>query len=834
VELVRLDVRIVDDQGLPVKDLRAEEVQVFEGATERPVVLFQHIAEPVGSYLEVARRTIGAEVSTNQGSPRGHLYVFVFDQSHISPGNEIRARQAVDRFLHTRVKPGDRVALYALPGPGPQIPFTSNINIALAELPKVRGEMGRQGFSAGGNLSDYEAYQIARGNDAMLQRALTRASAVNAPGADVGGVDATATAATRTSGTTIDASPMAIEVARSAAKTVIARADADTHSFLVTLSDVIRQLAAIEGRKSVILVSEGFFADNVATDVDRVAAAASEAYAVIYSLDINRRGIDFNAEASTGADPFMEVQSRLEPLGTLAAETSGELVLDASGRGDQVLNRIATASQDYYIVGFEPPAAALSDRERYRRVKVKVTRPGVRVETRSGYVLRDPVGAADRRRAIDTALGAPFPQQGLPLEMTTYVMRGSSVGAQRVIMSLQADLPIGTDGTAKPADVVFVARDARDGRVRASGTDVIVLPRAVTPGQRTARGQFHVQFDLPAGEYLMRAAVREPGGATGTVDRRFEVRALDGVDITASDLIIGRRTDALPVRARSYVAEGISGGMEIYARTLTDLEAVDVTVDLVPVDGEEAVRSVKADLLDAHRIGNGAGRQAQVSIPLDGVKPGDYVARARVRARGETVTEVMRQVEVAGGAPPAGPPPPPPERVTPKMILGGDLARRFVSTVARTTADPALKAAAAQAELGAWSNVSAVLGRVPSPAVKPAEYHVLLGLAQFADERYDASAESLQAALTLNPNSAPTAFLLGWVRSNAGKSSDAVTAWRNAVRLDPAMTSAYLALADTYLRLSHPELAVQVLRDGLRALPTSTELQSKLASVEHR
>ena len=42
--------------------------------------------------------------------------------------------------------------------------------------------------------------------------------------------------------------------------------------------------------------------------------------------------------------------------------------------------------------------------------------------------------------------------------------------------------------------------------------------------------------------------MREPGGTTGTVDRRFEVRALDGVDVTASDLIIGRRSDALPVR----------------------------------------------------------------------------------------------------------------------------------------------------------------------------------------------------------------------------------------------------------------------------------------------
>jgi VWFA-related protein len=831
VELVRLDVRVIDGEGLPVKDIKANEVQVLEGGTARPVVFFQHIAEPVGTYLEVARRTIGAEVSTNQGAPRGHLYVFVFDQAHITPGNEVRARQAVDRFLHTRVKPGDRVALYALPGPGPQIPFTSNVNIALSELPMVRGGLDRQSFVSFGDMSDFEAFQILRGDDTMLQRILTRASSAST--VDVGTIDTSAATSPRASSTTIDASPAAIEVAKSSAKTVVDRADADTHSFLLTLAQVIRELAAIEGRKSVVLVSEGFFADNVASDVDRVAAAAAEAYAVIYSLDINRRGVDVNAATPTGADPYQEIQTRLESLGTMSAETSGELILDASGRAEQALNHVVNASQDYYIVGFEPPASALSDRSRYRRVKVSVTRPGVRVETRTGYALRDRVTLTDRRRAIDTALGAPFPQQGLPLEMTTYVLRGASVGVQRVVMSLEADLPLASAGAAKPADVVFVARDARDGRVRASGTDVIPLPHIVSPGRPTGRGQFRVQFDLPAGEYLMRAAVREPGGATGTVDRRFEVRALDGVDITASDLIIGRRSNALPVRARGYVDEGISGALEVYARTAGDLDAVDVTVDLVPVNGAETVRSVRADLLDVRRVGNGSGRPAQILIPLNGVPPGDYVARARVRSRGETVTEVMRQVEVVGGAPPVEAAAAP-ERVTPKMILSGDLARRFVSSIAQAVSEPSLKAAAAQAQVGAWGNVTALLGPVAKSETRPAEYHVLLGLAQFADERYDASAASLDAALALQPGSAPAEFVLGWVHLNAGRPADAVTAWRNAVRIDPTMTSAYLALADTYVRLSHRELAIQILKSGLATMPKSLELQGKLDALERR
>jgi VWFA-related protein len=823
VELVRLDVRVLDDKGLPVRDLKADEVQIAEGGVRRPIVLFQHVAEPAGTYLEVARRTIGSEVSTNQGAPRGHLYLFVFDQNHITAGNEQRARQAVERFLRTRVKPGDRVALYALPGPGPQLPLSSNVSLALAELPKVRGSLDRQSLAYGAMMGDFEAYQINRGDINALQTFLNRVAANATAGGDISSL-ATAGAASA-----VDSGNETVMTAKTNAKTIVERSDTESRTFLLVLSDVIRDLARIEGRKSVILVSEGFFTDNLRVDVDRVAAAAAESYAVIYSMDVNRRGIDVNADAPTGAGPFNEIQSRLDSLSTLSNETSGEVLIDAGGRMDEALNRVADSSQDYYIVGFEPSARALADRREYRRVSVNVSRRGARVSSRTGYALRDPLTPADRRRSIDAALGAPYPQQGLPLEMTTYVLRGTSPGLQRVVMTLQADMPVAVDDRVKSADVVFVTRSARDGRVAASGTDVMPLPRAAAAGQTTARGSFRVQFELPAGEYLLRVAVREPGGTTGTVDRRFDVRPLDGVDVTASDLVVGRRADALPVRARCYTAEGLAAALEVYARNPVDLETVDVTVDLLPVSSESAVRSVKADLMDIRKVASGAGRTAQVGIPLDGVPPGEYIVRATLRSRGETVTEVMRQAEIVAGGPPAAAPAPPPERVTPAMILAGDVARRFVSSLGATAADASLKTAASQAAAGAWPAVSRTLGEPTGP--QPFTYHALRGLALFAAERFDQSAVALEAALAVDPTSAPAAFYLGWVRSSAGQDAEAVTAWRNAVLLDPRLVSGYLALADTYTRLGHPELATQALREGLKTNPTSVELQARLAEI---
>ena len=51
---------------------------------------------------------------------------------------------------------------------------------------------------------------------------------------------------------------------------------------------------------------------------------------------------------------------------------------------------------------------------------------------------------------------------------------------------------------------------------------------------------------------------------------------------------------------------------------------------------------------------------------------------------------------------------------------------------------------------------------------------------------------------------------------------------------DPTMVPIHLALADVYVRLSQPALAVQALRAGLAALPGSPELTDRLSRLEQR
>src|SRR5262249_24081280 len=156
---------------------------------------------------------------------------------------------------------------------------------------------------------------------------------------------------------------------------------------------------------------------------------------------------------------------------------------------------------------------------------------------RTGYAA-PPSAPLDRRRAIDSALSAPFVQQALRVDYTTYALRSEATGHARIVLSLEADLPVRNDRN-QTADVVFVVRNSQDCRVAASGTDTMPLPVEPTKGSSSGVGTYHVQFELPPGSYIMRTVVREPGGLIGSGDHSLDVRAFSGTDVTVSDLVLG-------------------------------------------------------------------------------------------------------------------------------------------------------------------------------------------------------------------------------------------------------------------------------------------------------
>ena len=803
-DLVRFDVRVTDGTGRPIADLRQDEIEIVEDGSARPILLFQHMAEPPGLYAEAALRSVSAEVSSNAGAPRGHLYILVFDQSHIASGNEQIARRAAEAFIRNRVRSSDRIAVVGVPGPGPELGFTADRTRAIAELAKVHADLQRTVKSAAGDISIHEAYEIAGGNDKVVADVLVRQSADLT--ADVGAASAGMSGITdRARGRQTDDPAVMRKIILENARTVVAQADASARDTLQRLADLIAQYRSVEGRKTVVFFSEGFHQTNVSRELEQVAAAAAQSYAVFYAFDLNRRaGVDAAQGLTPSTSGATEVLARTEPLGSLAVETDGAMISDAASHLDSALARIADQAEDYYLVGFTPSGAALASRGDYRRVSVRVKRPGAQVSARTGYAALKPTGTPDRRLAIDAVLAAPFAQQGLRIDYTTYTLRSDNAGRARVLLSLEAQLPVG-DGANQSADVVFIVRDARNGRVVASGTDTMPLPSKAGAASATGLGAYRVHFEVPPGSYLMRTIVREPGGLVGSADRKLDVRGLSGPDVTVGDVVLGSATGALPVRALAYAQDGLTGMVEAYGRSPEQLQALTVTAAIVPIGVEPAVATVRAELGDTMNTGTGVVRRATFALPLTSVAPGAYQARVKVSAGSETVADLTRELEVVAGARPLPPPPAAGDAATlpplrPEDVLNGDFVRSARAALRGSTAPPAVRATK--------------------------------GFELFAAADYGAAAAELREALRLDPANAAVAFVLGWACQEAGESRQAIGAWRAAATIDPKMLPAHLALADGYLRMSERALAEQAIRAGLTAMPGSPELQAKLAQIQ--
>src|SRR5207249_1618437 len=129
----------------------------------------------------------------------------------------------------------------------------------------------------------------------------------------------------------------------------------------------------------------------------------------------------------------------------------------------------------------------------------------------------------------------------------------------------------------------------------------------------------------------------EPGGLVGSADRRCTVRALDGPALTSGDLIVSSVRGELPVRPTAYVGDGLSGVIDLYARTPDSLRSARVVVDLVPAGESGALVSGSCDLQDVRTVAGGVARAAHLALPLSSVPAGAYTARARVMSGSDTV-----------------------------------------------------------------------------------------------------------------------------------------------------------------------------------------------------
>jgi tetratricopeptide (TPR) repeat protein len=198
---------------------------------------------------------------------------------------------------------------------------------------------------------------------------------------------------------------------------------------------------------------------------------------------------------------------------------------------------------------------------------------------------------------------------------------------------------------------------------------------------------------------------------------------------------------------------------------------------------------------------------------------------------------LLREVTIHSGARPSPPPAAATEAPAPSLrdfapgaVLGGEVVRRYVDDLASRSAGQPLERATARAKAAAWADVE---GAIPA-GLASTDAQALIGLSRFGRRDFAGAASAWQKAADADATDARAAFLLGWAQAASGNDRAAVSAWRAAIIADSTMVPAYLAGIDAYLRLGEADLALQIARSGLQALPGSAELRDRVARLERR
>jgi VWFA-related protein len=151
---------------------------------------------------------------------------------------------------------------------------------------------------------------------------------------------------------------------------------------------VVRNLSGLEGRKTLVLLSDGFNVDDARSSLPLVAGQAARAGVTIYCIDT--RGGAARSGVAPAADPTVHGaglsgfgDTSDEGLDILAGETGG---LTMRHRDDfrAALTDVATDTSTYYVLAYAPENTVLDGK--YRRITLKTKWAGLNIRARRGYV----------------------------------------------------------------------------------------------------------------------------------------------------------------------------------------------------------------------------------------------------------------------------------------------------------------------------------------------------------------------------------------------------------------------------------------------------------------
>ena len=606
VDLVHLDVSVLDQNRRPVKGLTAADFTVVEDGKPQVITAFDAIdlpdpAPPTTPWM----RTVSPDVRRNTDTAERRLIAIVMDDANIPFDIAmLKSAREIGRLVVDRLGPND-----------------------LASVIFTRDNRNAQEFT----------------NDkARLLRAVE----------------------------SFDVGSRVIGLSTGEGQGVLL---SQMHQFEVSvgvLTRIAQSLAAVSHRrKSVVYVGVGLPAGNAPGDITLIAPGGDrgvqEVDAVMRQLkhllmDTYRQArlanVNFYAVSPAGVGgmaAFIEAE-RHKQKKVPAYETGGNyldfllgLADNTGGRAFPERNEFASAldqvfleNGSYYLVGYSPPNPA--DDGKYRRLEVKVNRPGVTVRTRNGYYNDKPaaVKAAAEASPLETALAGLLPKTDVDLEVAAAPFlqaRGQGSGAV-VVLRVRDEAGPRPNRTNEKVDLqisAFTPEGAARGTTRYE-TEVTLRPGPAGPIE------YEVLSSVPLrpGRYQLRLSAHIGSkGRSGSVYYDVDIPDFSGEPVSLSGVLL--TSDQRPVssdnaRIRDYVStlptakrsftsgERVSAFARVHQSMRSQPAAVNVSITVVDAAGIARLKQALA--IPAPAIGAG-DRSADVSveIPVKTLPPGPYV-----------------------------------------------------------------------------------------------------------------------------------------------------------------------------------------------------------------
>jgi len=429
----------------------------------------------------------------------------------------------------------------------------------------------------------------------------------------------------------------------------------------ITLEALERSLQAlvdVQGRKSLVLVSDGFIYDPQIDLFKRLVDASRRANTAIYF--VNSRGLEglplaITAEFSAPLPPedigsaFAESFEATEGSESLAADSGGFTVRNTNDLGSG-FKRIADETRVYYLIGYNPTNAARDGT--FRKIQVKVRGgKGIQIRARKGYYAPSAEQAALSTKPGDPvfqhALDSPYEVDDIPLRMTHFLREEASLlGRAHVLVAAEVDIRSlafaeEEDRSMGALQFLMVAANRETGEFFRYDQKVdLKLPPPTRESLARTWLPIVREFELVTGRYQAKIVVRDKvTGRMGTVVHEFEVPDLGQFRVTTPVLSDvreetedGRTGDRLAVLARRDFAQGASLFCQLEVYGATRLEASG----LPRVSMGYQVRRSDGALFtqDAPSIINptSAGSLSRmIGFSLGDATPGDYEIVMRVK-----------------------------------------------------------------------------------------------------------------------------------------------------------------------------------------------------------